>query len=214
MPYTHDNGYQEIPGLNPEMEYPRLEQEEEEEEHPSLPDSRGYRDAVFNSVAYSWLTAALVKTLTMAPVEEEDMCADLREKIQASLGRTRTISSRSPSKRHAMAFTAEWDPKLFLREQFPDESDTGRLFRQVLTLTGSATDAQALSCAEYLLQTWPTTGLSILEIVEDALVTGMEVSSRLCSAILPPFIIVFSADRGLCRRAQGQVSCQLPFRPL
>ncbi|KAH7243150.1 hypothetical protein B0J15DRAFT_94008 [Fusarium solani] len=179
MPYTHDNGYQEIPGLNPEMEYPRLEQEEEEEEHPSLPDSRGYRDAVFNSVAYSWLTAALVKTLTMAPVEEDDMCADLREKIQASLGRTRTISSRSPSKRHAMAFTAEWDPKLFLREQFPDESDTGRLFRQVLTLTGSATDAQALPCAEYLLQTWPTTGLSILEIVEDALVTGMEVSREL-----------------------------------
>ncbi|UPK90290.1 hypothetical protein LCI18_001225 [Fusarium solani-melongenae] len=180
MPYAHDNGSQEMPGLDPEVEYPRLEEEEEEEEeHPSLPDSRGYRDAVFNSVAYSWLTAALIKTLTMAPVEEEDMCTNLREKIQASLGRTRTISSRSPSKRHAMAFTAEWDPKLFLHEQFPDQSDMGRLFRQVLTLTGSTTDAQVLPCAEYLLQTWPTTGLSILEIVEDALVTGREVSREL-----------------------------------
>ncbi|KAM6536464.1 hypothetical protein FALCPG4_002468 [Fusarium falciforme] len=32
MPYTHDNGSQEILGLDPEVEYPRLEQEEEEEE--------------------------------------------------------------------------------------------------------------------------------------------------------------------------------------
>lgn len=194
---THDNGSKGMPGLDPEMEYPGLEEvvveEEEEEEQPSPPDNRVYRDAVFNSVAYSWLTAALVKTLTMAPVEQDDICANLREKIQASLGRTRTVSSHSPSKRHAMAFTAEWDPKLFLSEQFPDESDMRRLFRQVLTLTGSTTDAQVLPCAEYLLQTWPTTGPTILEIVEDALATGREVSSRLLSAILPPFTI-FSAD--------------------
>ncbi|KAJ4328818.1 hypothetical protein N0V84_000605 [Fusarium piperis] len=148
----------------------------EEEEQPSLLDQRGYRDAIFNSVAYSWLTAALVKTLTMAPVGGEDICASLHDKIHASLGRKRNVSSHSPSKRHDMVFALEWDPKLFLREQFPDETDMRRLFRQVLTLTGSVTDAQILPCADYVLQTWPTTGPTILELLEDALVTGNEAS--------------------------------------
>lgn len=212
MPHPHDTRSKESL-----CSYPAradLKPPEEEEEQPSLPDKRGYRDAVFNSVAYSWLTAALVKTLTMAPVEEDDICASFREKIQDSLGRTRSVSSRSPSKRHAMAFIVDWDPELFLREQFPDEPDMGRLFRQVLTFTGSVTDAQVLPCAEYMLQTWPTTGPTILEVLEDALVTRSEVSSRCLSAILPPFNIILCANQGFCRRAQGQVSRELSFSPL
>lgn len=109
---THDNGSEEMLDLDPDVEYPRLEGEEEaaeetedelwedEEEQPDLPDTQFYRDAVFNSIAFSWLTAALVKTLTMAPVEEEDICTTFREKVQTFFGRTRTVSSRSPSKKH------------------------------------------------------------------------------------------------------------------
>ncbi|KAJ4183440.1 hypothetical protein NW759_017083 [Fusarium solani] len=162
MPHPHDSGSKESSGSDPERT--DLEPLEEEEEQPSLPDQRGYRDAVFNSVAY---------------IEGEDTCAAFHDKIHTSLGRKRTVSSRSPSKRHAMAFAVEWDPKLFLREQFPDETDMGRLFRQVLTLTGSVTDAQVLPCADYLLQTWPATGPTILKLLEDALVAENEVSREL-----------------------------------
>lgn len=176
MAYPHESGPKEYSCSEPART--DLKTQEQEEEQLSLPDQRGYRDAVFNSVAYSWLTAALVRTLTMAPVEGEDICSGLHDMIYASLGRKRTVSSRSPSERHCMAFAVEWDPKSFLRGQFPGQTDMAGLFRQVLTLTGSVTDAQILPCAEYLLQTWPTTGPTILELLEHALVAGNEVSSR------------------------------------
>ncbi|KAM0427797.1 hypothetical protein ACHAPT_007254 [Fusarium lateritium] len=190
MPHTHDSIPDEIPCRNSAEGEPKSAVEVEEQ--PSLPDmpdmdmpdKRGYRDAVFNSVAYRWLTAALVKMLTMSLVSEEDVCANLRQEIHDSLSRRRTVSSRLPSKRHAMNFTVEWDPKLFLREQFPQQSHTGRLFGQTLTLTGSLTDAQALPCAEYLLQIWPTTGPIVLEVLKTALVSGTAVAGELADKSL------------------------------
>lgn len=206
LPRTHDTSVNVE--LSQSLEIEELETEGEVEEQPPLPNKRDYRNIVINSVAYTWLTAALVKALTMSSVGEDDVCADIRKEIHASLSQRR-VSSRSPSERHTMSFAVEWDLKLFLREQFPKESDLGRLFRQALTLTGSVTDAQVLPCADYLLQTWPTTGSTILEALEDALVTGNEVSSGFLSILLPPFNIICSADQGLHRRAEGQVSRQL-----
>jgi hypothetical protein len=49
------------------------------------------------------------------------------------------------------------DPSAFVREQEyrekPDE-----VVEITITLTGSAKDAQALTCAQYLCQTWPSVG--------------------------------------------------------
>ncbi|RSL61850.1 hypothetical protein CEP53_004930 [Fusarium sp. AF-6] len=58
MPHIHEGIY--------------LKSAEEEEDYLSLLDKRGYRDAIFKSVAYSWLKDALVKTLAMALVDGED----------------------------------------------------------------------------------------------------------------------------------------------
>lgn len=156
----------------------QLDTPDEIEEQPSLPDKRGYRDAVFNSVAYKWLISRLIKALVLAPVEGDDFCAHIQSEISACLEQKRSVSSKRASERYTMLFVVEWDPMAFLQEQFPDHSNVGRLMHEVLTLTGSATDAQVLPCAEYVHQTRETTGPALLALLTDALVLEKKVSGK------------------------------------
>ncbi|KAH7022527.1 hypothetical protein EDB80DRAFT_694949 [Ilyonectria destructans] len=157
----------------------QLDAPDEIEEQPSLPDKRGYRDAVFNSVAYRWLMTRLIKALVLAPVEGDDLCAHIQSEISACLEQNRSVSSKRASERYTMLFVAEWNPMAFLQEQFLDHSHVRRLLHEVLTLTGSATDAQVLPCAEYVRQTWAATGPALLALLTDALVLEKEVSGEL-----------------------------------
>ncbi|KAJ4258805.1 hypothetical protein NW762_007892 [Fusarium torreyae] len=152
---------------------------EDIEEQPSVLDKRGYRDAVFSSVAYRWLMAALLKTLALAPVDTEDFCTQIQQNVSKCFEQHRSVSSREASKRYTMAFSVDWDPVTFLHEQFEDYSDIERLLGETLTLTGSITDAQALPCAEYLLQTWPTIGPTLLELMKAALTSNKAVHVEL-----------------------------------
>ena len=78
-----------------------------------------------------------------------------------------------------MTFTADWNPTEFLCQQFGSQCDISRLLGEVLTFTGTATDAQILPCSEYLDQTWPTTGLAFLELLRKALVSDGAVAGML-----------------------------------
>lgn len=65
-----------------------------------------------------------------------------------------------------MTFRIEWDPKVFIRYQKYSERPEDAI-EKAITVTGSITDAQALTCRQYLCQTWPSTGLDILQLVKD-----------------------------------------------
>ena len=54
----------------------------------------------------------------------------------------------------------EWDTIAFLREQY--QGAELQQIGEVITLTGSGTEAQAATCAQYVNQTWPTTGEEVL----------------------------------------------------
>lgn len=41
---------------------------------------------------------------------------------------------------------------------------------QILTITGNQSEAQALTCSQYLMQVWPTTGIYILQLMEEVVV--------------------------------------------
>ena len=67
-----------------------------------------------------------------------------------------------------MVYRVHWDPVAFLVEQDydqPSDSEIG----QAVTITGSRSDAQALSCREYMKQTWPRTGDRILRLLQSLL---------------------------------------------
>jgi hypothetical protein len=62
---------------------------------------------------------------------------------------------------------ADWEIPKFLELNF-DKHPLGK----ILTLTGHDENAQAVSCEEYLRETWPETGLLLLEAVEKFLLVG------------------------------------------
>ncbi|KAF5711522.1 Pfs domain-containing protein [Fusarium mundagurra] len=154
------------------------ELEEELEEQPSLLDRKGYRETVFKSFAFKWLVDDLVKSMTLQTTEE-DAGVRLRQDISRHLANDQYISKRKASKHYKVTFSANWNPDEYLREQFKEPYDLGRLLGETITLTGSITDAQALPCAEYLSQTWPNSGLILLDLLRFSLVSGKPVSATI-----------------------------------
>ena len=63
----------------------------------------------------------------------------------------------------------DWDPAYFLLTQY-DQNLLPRL-REVVTLTGRDNQVQSMTCSEYIQQTWPIYGMSILYAVEDSINT-------------------------------------------
>ncbi|ERF69251.1 hypothetical protein EPUS_09068 [Endocarpon pusillum Z07020] len=57
------------------------------------------------------------------------------------------------------------------------EADPCRDLEAVLTLTGSAIDAQAVTCKQYMKQTWPSSGIDTLRAVKKALAQAKANSS-------------------------------------
>ncbi|KAI7760484.1 hypothetical protein LZL87_009368 [Fusarium oxysporum] len=154
------------------------ELEENLEEQPSPLDQKGYRETVFKSIAFKWLVDSLVKSMTLQTIEE-DAGVRLRRDISWHLENDQYISKRKASKRYTVTFSANWNPDAYLREQFEEPYDLGRLLGETITLTGSITDAQALPRAEYLRQTWPNSGLILLDLLRFSLVSGRTVSGQL-----------------------------------
>lgn len=59
-------------------------------------------------------------------------------------------------------YNVEWEAQYFLTHYFPKDSSFG----DVMTLTGGPINAQALSCRDYLLSTWPNIGGLLLDGLE------------------------------------------------
>ncbi|KAJ5525503.1 hypothetical protein N7494_012153 [Penicillium frequentans] len=70
----------------------------------------------------------------------------------------------------------DWDPVTFLQEQQYLESPEIAI-GQAIVLTGSAVMVQALTCSEYLQQTWPSSGMKILELIQELIRPGYRNSS-------------------------------------
>ena len=87
--------------------------------------------------------------------------------------RLKIISSLPPAKAYKMTFRIDWDPLAFVKEQeYREEPDEA--IPIAITLTGSAKYAQALTCTQYLCQTWPPAGEHTIRLVKDVLRSGPE----------------------------------------
>ena len=144
---------------------PEIKIEDNTEE---MPQFLVYRDFIFENPAYEWLVACLRREFYLAPAEPNSMEV-IREKILSCLLSTKTTHSisrkRSPEP-YKVTFEVEWDPVAFVKEQ-EYTGEPGRAIEMAITLTGSAEDAQALTCVQYLRQTWPSTGGHIMQLIKD-----------------------------------------------
>jgi hypothetical protein len=77
-----------------------------------------------------------------------------------------------------MNFDIAWDLYTFLEEQefevLPEEA-----FQQAITLTGTVSNAQALTTAQYMSQTWGSMGDELLAILCDAIQNGKSTISSI-----------------------------------
>ena len=85
------------------------------------------------------------------------------------LGESRNTKQSSDVSTHDVKakFRVLWKAKEFLQQQF--EGSEGNSLGSVITLTGTARYAQALTVREYLGQHWPMTGPRLLELIEKAI---------------------------------------------
>jgi hypothetical protein len=129
-----------------------------------------YRDFILNSPAYEWLLTSLRKETLLAQPDPNSMLA-IRREIINSLPPSRKISRNRPAEAYNITFDISWDPLAFIREQSYEEKPED-VVGKVITLTGSARDAQALTCEQYLCQTWPSAGKYIIRLVKDVVQGG------------------------------------------
>ena len=115
---------------------------------------------------FKQLADKIRKALLLTP-RDGSVAEQINRKILASL-------TKSPAKRNShelsnASFHILWDPVAFLREQNRREDGPYEDLGKVIVIVGTATDAQATTCREYMRQTWPLTGLELLNVLQDLL---------------------------------------------
>lgn len=161
------------------IDYPELELAEYENEDKSVKeevDSKLYREFVLKSPAYSWLVTILKREATLTR-GCPDLMKDIESSIIAILPPIPTVSKKVSPPPYRATLKLDWDPLGFLREQQYSESPNEAV-QHAITLTGCANDAQGLTTRQYLLQTWPTTGGEVMDMVASIVCSDPKCRSR------------------------------------
>lgn len=157
----------------------KLEEHAEQDEESNMPELSAYKSFISNVASYEWLLSSLRRELFLAPAKPNIM-KTIREKIITSMPSSHRLSRRSSAEAYIVTYVIQWNPLDFLDEQ-GYEQEPGEAIKGVITLTGSSEDAQALSCAQYLCQTWPSTGGHILQLIMDVVRAGPD-SRQICKS--------------------------------
>lgn len=131
-----------------------------------------YREFVPSTKAYEWLLTRLRREFHLAPTEPNTI-RTIRDEIMSSLPSAHRISRKVSSKVCSARFELDFDILGF----FETERYSGppeEVFEGVVTVTGSCRDAQAATCAQYLCQTWPSSGEAMVQLIKGALHAGMD----------------------------------------
>jgi hypothetical protein len=120
------------------------------------------RAFLIESKAYQWLLGRIRTSLVLTTRRGTDVEL-IRNVIIDCLNRHDSYGTF-----HTATFLIFWSPLRFLREQnYQDGED--QAIGEVITVTGSAIDAQAMTCAQYMHQTWPLTGNETLRALQAAM---------------------------------------------
>jgi hypothetical protein len=148
----------------------------DDEEKLNLPP---YRDYVVGSPAYGLLLSRIKRNMMMATATPNIM-QSISDRILLDLARSREASSLSRKQGphiFNIAFRINWLLLEFLRDQGyqmkPEEA-----LGKVITLTGTGTNAQALNTEQYVQQTWPLTGVTVLDALKDVLRQNVKGGAR------------------------------------
>ncbi|KAL2859452.1 hypothetical protein BJX68DRAFT_252367 [Aspergillus pseudodeflectus] len=112
-----------------------------------------------------WQKRSLLRVFLMHNTTQGPM-GEIAAKIDRSITRRRTHIFKPALYR--ASFSMDWDPRSFLTVQCYNDRPEETL-DHVITLSGTPKDGQALGCAEYLRQTWPSGGDCVLALLKHLL---------------------------------------------
>jgi hypothetical protein len=133
--------------------------EEEKNEETITPQISAYRDFISKSPAYEWLLESLQRECLLVPTEP-DALKKIRQTLMECFPIAHRVSQRHAAETYTVTFTIEWDPHAFFVQQ-NYERKAEEILGRVITLTGSETDAQAVTCEQYFQQTWSSAHLDL-----------------------------------------------------
>jgi len=130
---------------------------------PSVALASGLDRFLLDGPAYRWLLENARSSALLTRREGTVLEAASRE-IDG------VFSSQRAGQKRQVCFDMSWSPHEFLRDQEYGVTDE-IAFERAITITGSARNAQALTCVEYMRQTWPSSGSELIRTLQKALVT-------------------------------------------
>jgi hypothetical protein len=126
-----------------------------------------YHNIIVDSPAYEWFLTKLAKESVLQLGIPERR---IRQQILDSLP-TGTINKRRSPNIHEVTIDLDWHHTMEerLRHELSEGSKCPvQLFQPSIIVTGSPQEAQGLTIRQYLAQTWPMTGLQLLDALEKA----------------------------------------------
>jgi hypothetical protein len=118
------------------------------------------------SKEYQWLLNK-IRAAAKLSMRNGTIISDINNKICASLNRIMPKGHRSPAPIYSAVFHVALSLRAFLDHYYQD--DPYRDIGAVLVLTGCAVDAQAVTCAQYMQQIWPDSGIETLRALGKSL---------------------------------------------
>ncbi|KAE8141258.1 hypothetical protein BDV38DRAFT_237643 [Aspergillus pseudotamarii] len=131
-----------------------------------FPEILPYISLICESGAYSDLVANIQKACFLSSPQPNTI-KGVRDVVLEVLHVTSFISRRTIPESYSMVYTMSWDLPAFVSEQ-EYHSAAHIAMEGSITLTGSENELQALACGEYIVQTWPSMGPSVLVLVKEA----------------------------------------------
>ena len=124
-----------------------------------------------SGLPWQWLTTRLSSLVRLSWPDGE-----LDDEVSRTVVAAMTTSDWAAKNEQMVSCCVDWDPASFLLTQY-DQNFLPRL-GEVVTLTGWDNQVQSMTCSEYIQQTWPIYGMSILYAVEDAIGTSVATAHR------------------------------------
>jgi hypothetical protein len=124
-----------------------------------------------SGLPWQWLTTRLSSLVRLSWPD-----GGLDDEVSRTVMAAMTTANWAASNVQTVSCCVDWDPASFLSTQY-DQEFLPRL-GEVVTLTGWDNQVQSMTCSEYIQQTWPIYGMSILYAVEDAIGTSVATAHR------------------------------------
>ena len=150
---------------------------DEEDEVYHLPHFAEARKFLIESKAFKWLLGRIETALNLTTRN-----GTIMERINDEICTTLSFQKALNREIYTAKFEINWRLLDFLREQ-QYENGEDQDISTIITLNGSAINAQAATCAQYMQQTWPVTGSETLRALQTTLAKK---STHTCNNIISP----------------------------